>query len=135
MAKIVRRTHVLKDLRPYVCTVEHCEEPTTQFESRRSYMTHELQLHEKRKRRDELFVVRAWMETATYTCVFCGEDLGPSFNKRERHVGQHMEEIAFAVVSKPYEEWDFYSDCSSTSLSKRVLASGEPRFKTEPRHQ
>jgi len=40
-----------------------------------------------------------------------GADRGKT-NNVEKHVGRHMEEIAFAVVRKPYEEWDFYSDSS-----------------------
>ena len=42
-------------------------------------------------------------------CLFCNEDIGSNRTKRARHVGRHMEEIAFAIVTKPYEEWDFYS--------------------------
>lgn len=34
---------------------------------------------------------------------------------RARHVGRHMEEIAFSMVTKPCEVWDFYSDSSKTS--------------------
>ena len=43
-------------------------------------------------------------------CLFCGEN-----NGGRRHIERHMEEVAFAVVSKPYKEWDFYSDSSSKS--------------------
>ena len=46
-------------------------------------------------------------------CLFCGEVLPePPEAEYARHVGRHMEEIAFAVVTKPYEDWEFYSDCS-----------------------
>jgi hypothetical protein len=30
------------------------------------------------------------------------------------HAGQHMDEIAFAVVTKPYKDWEFYTDSSSS---------------------
>lgn len=46
-------------------------------------------------------------------CVFCGEQMNG--NGYSRHVGRHMEEIAFSVVSKPYEEWSFYSDSSGSN--------------------
>ena len=49
-------------------------------------------------------------------CVFCNEDLGFDPPKRVRHIGRHMEEIAFAIVTKPYEEWDFYSMSSERYL-------------------
>ena len=43
-------------------------------------------------------------------CPFCGENNLHIKRSRRRHVERHMEEVAFAVVSKPYEEWDFCSD-------------------------
>ena len=49
-------------------------------------------------------------------CPFCSEDMGLDRTNRGRHIGRHMEEIAFAVVTKPYEEWDFYSGPSEKQL-------------------
>ena len=46
-------------------------------------------------------------------CLFCGQDKLHVEGSRRRHIERHMEEVAFAIVSKPYEEWDFYSDSSS----------------------
>lgn len=46
-----------------------------------------------------------------------------------RHICRHMEEIAFTVVTKPYEDWDFYSDASST----RDQDKDKPR-NAKPRH-
>ena len=49
-------------------------------------------------------------------CLFCGDVLYEAErDKYAGHVGRHMEEIAFAVVTKPYEAWDFYSDSSGKS--------------------
>ena len=49
-------------------------------------------------------------------CLFCGEVLSEAGgHEYARHIGRHMEEIAFAVVRKPYEDWEFYSDCSGKS--------------------
>ena len=45
-----------------------------------------------------------------WLCFFCGERLGEGWMKDSIHICRHLEEIAFAVVRKPYEEWDFYSD-------------------------
>ena len=48
------------------------------------------------------------------TCIFCREVLSAMTSReREEHLGRHMEEIAFSVVTKPYEEWEFYSDNST----------------------
>ena len=51
-------------------------------------------------------------ENVNLECPFCNEDIGFDLIERVRHIGRHMEEIAFAIVTKPYEEWDFYSDSS-----------------------
>ncbi len=113
VANIKYRIHVLQDLRPYVCTVEDCDEPTTQFNSRRSYLLHEIRWHELEPGEFDSDL-QEWKrkENATGVCVFCGEQTGGKNNSRDKHIGRHMEEIAFAVVRKPYEEWDFYSDSS-----------------------
>ena len=50
-------------------------------------------------------------------CLFCGENNLSMEGSRRRHIERHMEEVAFAIVSKPYEEWDFYSDSSSAHPS------------------
>ena len=59
-------------------------------------------------------------------CLFCNEDIGFDRTERGRHVGRHMEEIAFAIVTKPYEEWDFY-----TASSERYL-DGQGPWHSEP---
>lgn len=46
-------------------------------------------------------------------CPFCDQKEFHEEGSRRRHIERHMEEVAFAIVSKPYEEWDFYSDSSS----------------------
>jgi Fungal Zn(2)-Cys(6) binuclear cluster domain len=38
--------------------------------------------------------------------------MGPGRKEVGVHLGRHMEEIAFAVVTKPYDDWEFYSDSS-----------------------
>lgn len=49
-------------------------------------------------------------------CPFCHEYTGSGKNSRRDHIGRHMEEVAFAVVSTPYAEWDFYSASTLSSL-------------------
>jgi hypothetical protein len=55
-------------------------------------------------------------------CPFCEENLEDGVAMLGRHLGRHMEEISFAVVTKPYEEWKFYDDSISTmrSLSDNI---------------
>ena len=120
------RSHVLKDLRPYVCTVEDCKDPTAQFDSRFSFLQHEISQHELTAKSN--FTGQARWHTiksiarvnASFPCIFCGEKVGGEDHRRDKHVGRHMEEIAFAVVRKPYEEWDFYSDSSSSKSQMKI---------------
>ena len=46
-------------------------------------------------------------------CPFCQESILPGKVPLQRHFGRHLEEIAFAVITKPYEEWKLYDDSSS----------------------
>ena len=57
-------------------------------------------------------------------CIFCGErtEAGKGDNARGRHLGRHMEQIAFTVVPKAYEEWEFYSESSSANLNSHKQA-------------
>ena len=100
------RKHVMSDLRPYVCTLPDCTTPEQLYSSRSSFLNHE-RLHKLGKNLKNIFVG---------ACLFCGEMLSKA-NLRERaeHVGRHMEEIAFSVVTKPYEDWDFYTESSRKS--------------------
>ena len=61
-------------------------------------------------------------------CIFCSEDLGFDRTKRVRHIGRHMEEIAFAIVTKPYEAWDFYSVSSERYLDGQGLWHSKPTW-------
>lgn len=54
------------------------------------------------------------------SCPFCSEDISEeisssSLHARFKHVGRHMEDIAFAVVAHQYEDWKFYSESSTGS--------------------
>ena len=103
------RKHVMNDLRPYVCTFLDCSEAGETYGSRSAFLSHELCFHES-----EESSRRELQRGLPKTCVFCEEVLSIADLKvRGRHVARHMEEIAFTVVTKPYEDWDFYSDASS----------------------
>jgi hypothetical protein len=39
------------------------------------------------------------------------------------HLGQHVDEIAFAVLTKPYKEWDFYSESPSSEVISEAPCS------------
>ena len=54
-------------------------------------------------------------------CLFCGKRLQGQ-NACQTHIGRHMEEIAFAVVRRPYDEWEFYSDSSDAACREEGSA-------------
>lgn len=61
-------------------------------------------------------------------CLFCNDYRGFDRTERVRHIGRHMEEIAFAIVTKPYEEWDFYSVSSERCPDGQDLWHSEPAW-------
>jgi hypothetical protein len=51
-----------------------------------------------------------------FSCPICGDFVETwSTSVYCAHVCQHMEQIAFAIVTKPYEDWDFYTDNGSVA--------------------
>ncbi|KAI4158441.1 MAG: hypothetical protein LQ342_007439 [Letrouitia transgressa] len=106
--------HVMSDLSPYICTVEECSNPHRQYWSVNRYLEHEITVHELRERNLSRDRIKN-RKLASIKCPFCGlqtaEGKGP--DSRGRHLGQHLEEIAFLVAPKVYEDWEFYSDPSS----------------------
>lgn len=113
---------MMSDLQLYVCTFPECDLARETFLSLNGYLSHEIKTHELEAlhgvslhdRFDRKDIYRK-TRNASVVCLFCGErtEEGYGHNSRGRHVGRHMEEIAFTVVSKSYEEWEFYSDSSS----------------------
>ena len=117
------------DLCPYSCTAPQCDRANQPFHTLSEYLDHEIKVHTlgltssipghcKRER------------GRSVVCIFCGDqtDTGTGRNGRGRHVGRHMEEIAFTVVSKPYEKWEFYSDTASfEAIYRDVYAHNRPR--------
>ncbi|KAL9636572.1 MAG: hypothetical protein Q9204_002207 [Flavoplaca sp. TL-2023a] len=95
----VWQNHVMSDLRPYLCTFEDCPIGAETYAFHDEFMTHERESH--RSHGD--------------LCPFCQEIVPVHKRALGRHLGRHMEEIAFTVVPKPYEDWDFYSDSSKQS--------------------
>lgn len=87
----------MSDLRPYQCTFEDCTQGDKTYASRAVFIVHESLRHD-------------WHNSS---CPFCQETVSANNRRgRGRHLGRHMEEIAFAVVPKAYEDWEFYSDSS-----------------------
>ena len=110
----------MNDLRPYTCTAEDCSQPEKTYSTVKYYLRHEILSHEVPYSVDPIdgFAKRVGN---SITCLFCGQRTteGRGQNSRGRHVGQHMEEIAFMVVPKAYEDWEFYSEALSEIQADR----------------
>ena len=118
------RAHVMRDLQPYMCIFRECHESMSTYGSRFRFETHII-YHETYgsnfKYREPFFDGR---------CSICGEALKDKLEKSIRHVARHLEEIAFAVATKPYEDWEFYSETSASSKEKppEIAPSRSERF-------
>ena len=108
------RQHVMSDLRPYICTSRDCAQAEVTYASRTDLILH-LESHAPEH---ALFVehdcARIYANSPDkLRCPICQEKLlEVTSHGRGIHISRHMEEIAFLVVSKSYEEWEFYSDSS-----------------------
>lgn len=100
------------------CPVEDCHQSDTQFFDVTRFLRHLLENHLGQwiyeRTIDQLI---QFMKEASIKCPFCGQQtaVGTGKDSRAGHVGRHMEEIAFLVVPKVYEDWDFYSDSLSAT--------------------
>ncbi|KAL8718286.1 MAG: hypothetical protein Q9225_004564, partial [Loekoesia sp. 1 TL-2023] len=111
--KISRRLewqkHVLTDLRPYVCIHPDCSGYAGA--SIDTYSRRGLLLSHWKKKHSRGHVLDGARDTPILgQCIFCTKSVGKDISEQFCHIGRHMEEIAFAVVPKQYEDWEFYSD-------------------------
>jgi ankyrin repeat protein len=59
---------------------------------------------------------------ADSVCPFCTKLITGGRGYLTQHLGRHLEEISFAIVRKPYEEWQFYEDSvSATSPAPSIV--------------
>ena len=102
------RFHVLDDIQPYVCICPECDCSSMTFSSKTKLLRHEESSHGLSCGSGGNFGSK---------CLFCDEHF-KSVSDHFHHCCRHMEEVAFAVVAKPYEDWSFYSDSRSGSSDK-----------------
>ena len=142
------RRHVLRDLRPYLCIYQGCDTADKTYASRATFLYHECTSHEQEFTKvdigPEQRPLTACAGTAklksntpaqeyAMTCIFCREVLSETkWSERAVHLGRHMEEIAFSVVTKPYEDWDFYSDNSTKADNAVQVTPYSPPANTLP---
>lgn len=115
----VYRRHVLSDVKPYVKT--HPAVGNDMFENRATFMVHELQAYRGRMYHPSSAApLSCNLAGLPENCMFCMKSTGKTARDYARHVGRHMEEIAFTVVPKQYEDWEFYSE-DTYKASRHVI--------------
>lgn len=97
------RFHVLDDLEPYQCVEEQCPLPDMTWTRLARLVDHYATDHPD----------SPLMVSASISCPFCESEMAGTTDERFRHLGRHMEDLAFSVVPRQYEEWDFYTDKGS----------------------
>jgi hypothetical protein len=102
------RRHVMEDLKPYMCIANNCTSPHAVYSRRDDLNSHMITDHPELCR----FAI-----TRDFCCPFC-QRRKYSFPgiTTIKHMGSHMEEIAFAVVTRAYEDWSYAETSSRASV-------------------
>ncbi|EXJ84052.1 hypothetical protein A1O3_04719 [Capronia epimyces CBS 606.96] len=133
--------HILKDLRPYVCTYERCPDASQLYDSFTDWANHENQAHGyvHQKRTDQghehgisepfhanTAAASAAMDNVSLapgrTCPFC-QDTFDAFGKAQQHVANHLIRIALFAMPRSVgaetedEAQDGKSDQNATGVT------------------
>lgn len=139
-----KRAHIIRDLRPYVCTYEQCLNSVQLYDTRDEWIQHEVSTHQRifrcSKHEEEIFTtLRAYeehvqdyhkgeavsskfatsaMNNVHRSCPVCSIVLG-SIQKLQSHIALHLER--FAMFSLPrHVDNDEQSDGESQSNEARL---------------
>ena len=91
--------HLIKDIKPYVCTFPDCSMPDRLYDSRREWHHHETIEHGREG----------------FACSLCRKTLESS-KQYERHVARHLEELALFALPRTERDYDYAEDDSDESL-------------------
>jgi len=107
------RRHVVDDLRPYMCPLRDCPGDKETYNRRDVLSFHLVYIH-------------GFDLSPTPPCPFCQCPDSPflslpgGIGYYVKHIARHMEEIAFGVVTRAYEDWS-YDETSSEVTSLKPL--------------
>ncbi|KAJ5771876.1 hypothetical protein N7520_002405 [Penicillium odoratum] len=106
--------HIFRDLMPYVCIFPGCSTPNKLYESRREWYHHIKQAHDSILGTNE-----------TYDCAICRQCTLPTANF-QRHVGQHLEELALFLLPRTESESDS-DEKKAGSFSSFHMSDASPK--------
>ncbi|CAI7646445.1 unnamed protein product [Penicillium crustosum] len=114
--------HIFRDLMPYVCIFPGCSTPNKLYGGRRQWHHHVQQTHTSVSSTD-----------GTYDCSICKQSSLPTVTF-QRHVGQHLEELALFLLPRTDEDEDENENgegadenLSNISLDDNSVESAEQR--------
>ncbi|KAL7933940.1 hypothetical protein V8C35DRAFT_302829 [Trichoderma chlorosporum] len=138
------RAHLIRDLRPYICTFEHCANSDQLYDNRDDWIQHEISTHQNvfrcPKHEEQAFsTLAAYKEhTSTYhkedampwnlakstttnihrSCPICSIDLG-TMQKLQSHIALHLERFAMFALPRCTDE-DNVEGSGGQSVGARV---------------
>lgn len=116
----MHRTHVFRDLRPYICTFEDCKDPDQQYDTLSDWIAHEISRHAVTAG------LRIGNEGYTRDCPFC---LCP--NASSVHVALHLRRIScFSLPRSAYDREDSAFG-SGRSEQAEIVSHGSVRSSME----
>src|SRR5579859_5415695 len=103
----------MDDLRPYMCIISDCPTDEAMYSRRSGLLAHIASKH---------------MDDKRAQCPFCHLDDLPgalelSMSAFIKHIGHHMEEVAFGVVARTHEDWSYDESCSQAPSQPSNLSS------------
>ncbi|RSL56987.1 hypothetical protein CEP54_008523 [Fusarium duplospermum] len=111
------KRHVFRDLRPYVCTFEHCQNPDKLYVSRHEWIYHELQIHRRK-----------------YVCKDCPKTYS-SRTEMSAHVQEHYgESISNAQLGVILDLCDQQDDGMNGEKDECLVCGEELSFLALQRH-
>ncbi|KAE8358236.1 hypothetical protein BDV27DRAFT_150625 [Aspergillus caelatus] len=109
----ISRTHILRDLRPYLCTYEDCKDADQQYDSLSDWINHETITHQS-KSNTAYNEKREMSVEAPRKCPFCLEDAGP------HHIATHLRRVACFSLPRSVgdaEDGDSFAGTMPSKLS------------------
>ena len=93
------RKHVFEDLKPYVCTIDKCEEPRILYNHSAMWAEHE----------------SSHAMPSTAECPFCGANFQQRALAYFKHVAAHLQEVSLSVLPHPADEDDGFDSEDSNN--------------------
>jgi hypothetical protein len=100
------RKHVFEDLKPYVCTIDKCEEPRILYNHSAMWAEHE----------------SSHVVPSTAECPFCGANFQQRALAYFKHVAAHLKEVSLSALPHPADEDDGFDSEDSNNENNSSIS-------------